>query len=41
MQQSIPKRIIQTGNQVDQPLRNRALMANLKQLNPDYEYVFF
>src|SRR5260370_8196858 len=37
----IPKRIIQTGRHTHQPLRNRAMMANLKLLNPDYEYLFF
>lgn len=37
----IPKRIIQTGRYVEQPLRNRAMMANIRLLNPDYEYLFF
>jgi glycosyltransferase involved in cell wall biosynthesis len=37
----IPKQIIQTGNQVQQPLRNRAMMTNIRLLNPDFEYVFF
>jgi inositol phosphorylceramide mannosyltransferase catalytic subunit len=37
----IPKRIIQTGKHADQPLRNRAMMANIRLLNPDYEYLFF
>jgi hypothetical protein len=37
----IPKRIIQTGKQVSQPLRNRAAMSNVRLLNPDYEYLFF
>jgi inositol phosphorylceramide mannosyltransferase catalytic subunit len=37
----IPKRIIQTGRHADQPLRTRAMIANLKLLNPDYEYLFF
>jgi hypothetical protein len=41
MQYRIPKRIIQTGNQVHQPLRNRAMMTNIRLLNPDYEHVFF
>jgi inositol phosphorylceramide mannosyltransferase catalytic subunit len=36
----IPKRIIQTGKVV-QPIRNRAMMANIRLLNPDYEYLFF
>jgi len=37
----IPKRIIQTGKYVRQPLPNRAMMANIRLLNPDYEYLFF
>src|ERR1700676_3931246 len=37
----IPKRIIQTGKSIHQPLLARAVIANLKLLNPDYEYVFF
>ncbi|HZU23345.1 MAG TPA: glycosyltransferase [Terriglobales bacterium] len=37
----IPKRIIQTGKQLRQPLRNRAAMRSLALLNPDYEYIFF
>lgn len=37
----IPKRIIQTGKQPVQSLRNRAAMANLRLLHPDYEYKFF
>src|ERR1700730_109488 len=37
----IPKRIIQTGKYAQQPLRNRAMMANIRLLNPDYEYLFF
>lgn len=37
----IPKRIIQTGKHLEQPLRNRAMMANMKLLNPDFEYLFF
>jgi hypothetical protein len=41
MQYRIPKRIIQTGKSVQQSLRNRAGMANVKLLNPDYEYLFF
>jgi hypothetical protein len=41
MQQSIPKRIIQTGNHADQPLRNRAMMASVRRLSPDYDYLFF
>jgi glycosyltransferase involved in cell wall biosynthesis/peptidoglycan/xylan/chitin deacetylase (PgdA/CDA1 family) len=41
MQYQIPKRIIQTGKRVQQSLRNRAAMANIRLLNPDYEYLFF
>src|SRR5262245_9943981 len=40
MKHAIPKRIIQTGRDA-QPLRNRAMMANLRLLNPSYEYMFF
>jgi hypothetical protein len=41
MQDRIPKRIIQTGKDAEQPLRSRAVMSNMKLLNPDYEYLFF
>lgn len=41
MTQRIPKRIIQTGKEKQQPLRNRAMMANIRLLNPDFEYLFF
>jgi glycosyltransferase involved in cell wall biosynthesis len=41
MDYRIPKRIIQTGKQQNQSLRNRSMMANIKLLNPDYEYLFF
>src|ERR1700733_13156521 len=41
MQDRIPKRIIQTGRHIGQPLRNRAMMANIRLLNADYEYLFF
>jgi hypothetical protein len=37
----IPKRIIQTGKQVQQPVQNRAMMVNVRLLNPDYEHLFF
>jgi len=40
MDNRIPKRIIQTGKAV-QPIRNRAMMTNVRLLNPDYEYLFF
>ena len=41
MEYQIPRRIIQTGKHVDQPLRYRAMMTNVKLLNRDYEYLFF
>src|ERR1700694_2583540 len=41
MQYEIPKRIIQTGKHAHQPLRTRAMTANLKLMNPDFEYLFF
>ena len=41
MQPRIPKRIIQTGRSIEQPLRNRAMMSNVRLMNPDYEYLFF
>lgn len=43
MQQKIPKRIIQfwIGEDIRQPLRNKAMMTNVRLLNPDYEYLFF
>ena len=37
----IPKRIIQTGRHALQPLHLRAMMANIRLLNPGYEYLFF
>jgi hypothetical protein len=40
-QRRIPKRIIQTGKSADHSLRTRAMVSNLKLLNPDYEYLFF
>jgi hypothetical protein len=40
MQSPIPKRIIQTGKSVDQPLRYRAMMNTVRLLHPDYEYLF-
>ena len=36
----IPKRMIQTGKSVEQPLRTRAMVCNIKLLNPDYDYLF-
>jgi hypothetical protein len=41
MQVRIPKRIIQTGKNACHPLRIRAMVSNLRLLNPDYEYLFF
>ena len=41
MSYRIPKRIIQTGKTVCQSLPNRAMMVNVRLLNPDYEYLFF
>jgi len=41
MQYQIPKRIIQTGKHVELPLRSRAMVSNLRLLNPDFEYLFF
>ncbi len=41
MYHQIPKRIIQTGKHAHQPLRNRAMMANVRLLNPDFEHMFF
>jgi inositol phosphorylceramide mannosyltransferase catalytic subunit len=41
MTHRIPKRIIQTGKQIEQPLLNRAAMSNLRLLHPDFEYLFF
>lgn len=37
----IPKRIIQTGKNLDLPVSAKAAVANVKLLNPDFEYVFF
>lgn len=41
MQHKIPTRIIQTGNEIHQPLRNQAMMTNIRLLNPNFEYLFF
>jgi glycosyltransferase involved in cell wall biosynthesis len=41
MQRPIPQRIIQTGKDVNHSIRTRAAIANLRLLNPDYEYIFF
>jgi inositol phosphorylceramide mannosyltransferase catalytic subunit len=37
----IPKRIIQTGKNLDLPLLSKAAVANVRLLNPDFEYFFF
>ena len=41
VQNSIPKRIIQTGKNSEHSLRTRAMLGTIKNLNPDYEYLFF
>src|SRR5580765_2482462 len=41
MNSIIPKRIIQTNKSLDLPLLERAAVANIKLLNPDFEYLFF
>lgn len=41
MQSGIPARIIQTGRSNDLPLLARAAVANLRCLNPSFEYQFF
>jgi len=41
MNPNIPKRIIQTAKNLDLPLLEKAAVANMKLLNPDFEYVFF
>jgi len=38
---TIPARIIQTGKNRNLSLRARAVVANLKCLNPEFEYLFF
>jgi inositol phosphorylceramide mannosyltransferase catalytic subunit len=37
----IPKRIIQTNKSLDLSLLEKAAVANIRLLNPDFEYVFF
>ncbi|MCI0599285.1 MAG: hypothetical protein L0Y50_00385 [Beijerinckiaceae bacterium] len=37
----IPRRIIQTAKSRDLPLLERAATANIRLLNPDFEYLFF
>jgi inositol phosphorylceramide mannosyltransferase catalytic subunit len=41
MNSGIPKRIIQTGKSVVLPLLSKAAVANIRLLNPDFEYLFF
>lgn len=41
MNSRIPKRIIQTNKSLDLSLLEKAAVANIKLLNPDFEYVFF
>ena len=41
MHDTIPKRIIQTGKDSMQPLLDRAIVMNLRLLNPEYDYLFF
>jgi len=40
-QSQIPKRIIQTAMTASVPLVTRAMMANVRLLNPDFEFLFF
>jgi hypothetical protein len=39
--ESIPRRIIQTDRSKDLPVLGKAAAANLRLLNPDFEYMFF
>jgi inositol phosphorylceramide mannosyltransferase catalytic subunit len=41
MNSTIPRRIIQTAKCRDLPLLERAAAANVRLLNPDFEYLFF
>jgi inositol phosphorylceramide mannosyltransferase catalytic subunit len=41
VESKIPKRIIQTGKSFDLPLLSRASAANVRLLNPEFEYLFF
>ena len=41
MNPNIPRRIIQTGRSRDLPLLHRAAVANIRLLNPEFEYCFF
>jgi inositol phosphorylceramide mannosyltransferase catalytic subunit len=39
--QLIPRRVIQTGKSAHLPVKERAVVASLRLLNPDFEYMFF
>ena len=41
MNSKIPKRIIQTDKSLHLPLLSKAAVANVRLLNPDFEYLFF
>ena len=41
MNSKIPKRIIQTNKSLDLPLIEKAAVANVRLLNPDFDYMFF
>jgi hypothetical protein len=41
MEDTIPKRIIQTARSQELPLKAKAAVAGLRALNPDFEYLFF
>jgi hypothetical protein len=41
VRQQIPKRIIQIGKDHQFSVRQRAVMANMRLLNPEYEYLYF
>src|SRR5262249_55419942 len=41
MREKIPRRIIQTDKSADLSLLAKAAAANLRLLNPDFEYLFF
>ena len=41
MSQVIPKRIIQTGKVQPESLRIKAMVSNVRLLNPDFDYMFF
>lgn len=41
MSARIPKRIIQTGKNIEHSMHTRAVVSNITLLNQDYEYLFF